>query len=76
MKPLLDNGLRLIGVAVAAVAKDRLCDCGQHDFDFSFVGLLGFSDPIRPSVPGAIKECYAAGVRVCMITGDYPGTAQ
>ena len=76
MKPLLENGLRLIGVAVAGVAKDKLENCNQHDFDFEFVGLLGFADPIRPSVPGAIKECYSAGVRVCMITGDYPGTAQ
>ena len=24
----------------------------------------------------AIKECYTAGMRVIMITGDYPGTAQ
>jgi Ca2+-transporting ATPase len=34
------------------------------------------ADPIRPEVPGAVKECYAAGIRVIMITGDYPGTAR
>jgi len=76
MKPLLEKGLRLIAVAAARVEKTKLPDCGQHDFDFKFIGLLGFCDPIRPSVPQAIKECYAAGIRVCMITGDYPGTAQ
>lgn len=76
MKPLLDNGLRLIAVAAADVPKNKINNSGQHDFDFKFIGLLGFVDPIRPSVPGAVKECYAAGVRVCMITGDYPGTAQ
>ena len=76
MKPLLEKGLRLIAVAAASVEKTKLPDCGQHDFDFEFVGLLGFCDPIRPSVPQAIKECYGAGIRVCMITGDYPGTAQ
>jgi Ca2+-transporting ATPase len=27
-------------------------------------------------VPAAIKECYTAGIRVIMITGDYPATAQ
>jgi high-affinity K+ transport system ATPase subunit B len=32
--------------------------------------------PIRPAVPDAIRECYQAGIRVVMITGDYPGTAQ
>ena len=27
-------------------------------------------------MPAAIAECYTAGLRVIMITGDYPGTAQ
>ncbi|NLI15832.1 MAG: HAD-IC family P-type ATPase, partial [candidate division Zixibacteria bacterium] len=54
MEPLFSRGLRLIGVAVAAVAKDKLRDYGQHDFDFEFVGLLGFEDPVRPSVPAAV----------------------
>lgn len=76
MKPLLEEGLRLIAVAAARVPKIELPDCRQHDFNFNFVGLLGFCDPIRPSVPAALKECYAAGIRVCIITGDYPGTAQ
>jgi Ca2+-transporting ATPase len=48
----------------------------QHDFEFKFVGLFGLADPIRPEVPGAVKECYAAGIRIIMITGDYPGTAR
>ncbi len=74
MRPLLDNGLRLIAVAFANVAKGDLPK-HQHEFDFKFIGLLGFADPVRPSVPGAVKDCYRAGVRICMITGDYPGTA-
>jgi P-type Ca2+ transporter type 2C len=32
-------------------------------------------DPVRPGVPGAVAECAAAGIRVIVITGDYPGTA-
>jgi Ca2+-transporting ATPase len=48
----------------------------QHDFEFEFVGLFGFIDPIRLSVPRAIKEAHEAGMRVILITGDYPGTAQ
>jgi Ca2+-transporting ATPase len=43
---------------------------------FSFLGLVGFADPVRPNVAGAVKECYSAGIRVVMITGDYPLTAQ
>jgi Ca2+-transporting ATPase len=27
-------------------------------------------------VPAALRECYAAGIRTVMITGDYAGTAQ
>ena len=49
---------------------------GQHDVHFKFLGLIGLADPVRPEVPDAIQECYRAGVRVVMITGDYPATAQ
>jgi Ca2+-transporting ATPase len=76
IKPMLERGLRLIAVAQALASKPQIAGASQREFDFKFVGLLGFRDPIRPSVPAAIKECYAAGIRVCMITGDYPGTAQ
>ena len=43
---------------------------------FEFVGLIGMSDPVRDRVPEAIKTCYDAGIRVIMMTGDYPDTAQ
>jgi Ca2+-transporting ATPase len=69
------EGLRIIGVAKSSFKKTDLPD-KQHDFTFQFLGLIGFIDPVRPSVPEAVKECYAAGIRVVMITGDYPGTAQ
>ncbi len=69
------TGLRVIGVANTILHSDRLPDI-QHDFDFEFLGLIGLSDPIRPNVPEAVKECYGAGIRVIMITGDYPETAK
>jgi len=68
------KGLRVIGVAKALFDKPALPG-QQHDFKFEFVGLLGFADPIRATVPPALQECYRAGIRVIMITGDYPGTA-
>jgi len=37
--------------------------------------LVGLADPVRPTVAEAIGECCTAGVRVVMITGDYPATA-
>jgi len=69
------EGLRVLGVARAQFKKTDLPQ-GQHDFTFEFIGLIGLADPIRPTVPDAVKECYTAGIRVIMITGDYPGTAQ
>ena len=73
MLALAKLGLRVLGVAQARAS--RLPGI-QHDFDFRYVGLVGFTDPIRPEVPAAISECVAAGIRVIMITGDYPATAQ
>jgi len=69
------EGLRIIGVAKAAFRETGLPQ-KQHDFTFEFLGLVGFMDPVRPGVAEAIKECYSAGIRVVMITGDYKGTAQ
>ena len=69
------DGLRVLGVAKAHFRQIALPG-SQHDFRFEFLGLLGFADPVRPTVPLAIKECYKAGIRVVMITGDYPLTGQ
>jgi Ca2+-transporting ATPase len=72
---MAEDGLRVIGVAKASMKKNPLPD-QQHDFDFEFLGLLGFEDPVRGNVAGAVSEAYTAGIRVIMITGDYPGTAK
>ena len=69
------EGLRVIGVARSAFS-DTFLPGEQHDFTFTFMGLIGLADPVRPNVPEAVKECYTAGIRVVMITGDYPVTAQ
>jgi Ca2+-transporting ATPase len=68
-------GLRVLGVAEASFAGAELPG-SQRDFDFRFLGLVGLADPLRASVPGAIALCRSAGIRVIMITGDYPATAQ
>ncbi len=71
---MASEGLRVLGVARAVLISGELPSV-QHDFDLEFVGLIGLSDPVRENVPDAIKECYNAGIRVIMITGDYPVTA-
>lgn len=69
------EGLRIIGVAKADFMQKDLPG-EQHDFAFHFLGLIGFEDPVRPGVAESIRECYNAGIRVVMITGDYPVTAR
>lgn len=71
---LANQGLRVLGVARSRFRQADL-PSEQHDFDFEFLGLVGLADPVRSTVPAAIRECYDAGIRVVMITGDYPGTA-
>ena len=70
------EGLRVLGVAQGRPVAQSDLPRSQHDFDFEFLGLVGLADPIRPAVPQAIERCYSAGIRVVMITGDYPATAQ
>ena len=85
---MAEEGLRVLGVASGSLVHPGCVDGGvacapnpgdlpatQHDFDFAFHGLVGLADPIRPAVPEAIRLCRQAGVRVVMITGDYPRTA-
>ena len=66
---------KTLGVAIAKWGNTPL-PATQHEFDFDFVGLVGLSDPLRASVPAAIRDCSTAGIRVIMITGDHPETAR
>lgn len=72
---LAKQGLRVLAVAKAAFRHGEL-PSQQHDFDFEFLGIIGLADPLRPTVRTAVKECLTAGIRVIMITGDYPATAK
>ena len=68
------EGLRVLGVAKGVYRKQPLPG-EQHDITFEFLGLVGLVDPVRPNVPSAVEECYTAGMRVVMITGDHRKTA-
>ncbi|MCK9418350.1 MAG: cation-translocating P-type ATPase [Nitrospirae bacterium] len=71
---MANKGLRILGVAKAYFTVTDLPG-EQHDFTFEFLGLVALADPVRSGVAEAVKECHTAGIRVVMITGDYPGTA-
>ena len=75
VEELAASGLRVLGVAKAKINAKGLPEI-QHDFKFDFIGLIGLSDPIRKNVKKAVSECFKAGIRVIMITGDYPVTAK
>ncbi len=72
---MADRGMRVLGVATARSAQPAY-DGSQHDYIFTLAGLIGLADPVRPGVQSAVRECRRAGIRVVMITGDYPATAR
>jgi Ca2+-transporting ATPase len=69
------HGLRVLGVAQSSFVGQKW-PSSPHGFKFKFLGLVGIADPLRASVPEAVRQCRTAGIRVIMITGDYPTTAQ
>lgn len=75
VKKIAENGLRVLAIATAVSKNDQLPK-NQNELEFSYCGLLGLEDPIRPEVPAAIEECKEAGIRVILITGDFPETAR
>ena len=68
------SGMRVIAVA-KGVAQSGELPQNKDSLRLEMLALIGLADPIRSTVPGAIAELRSAGVRVVMITGDYPGTA-
>jgi P-type Ca2+ transporter type 2C len=71
---LARRGMRVLAAARANTSAAEI-PATPASFAFKFLGLIGFADPLRESAPEAIRECRAAGIRVLMITGDYPVTA-
>jgi P-type Ca2+ transporter type 2C len=70
------SGLRVLGVAWSRgmAGSARLSETDIPPLEW--MGLIGFLDPIRETVPAALQACREAGIRVVMITGDAPATAR
>lgn len=69
------RGLRVLGLAEGTWSPEPLPD-SQRGFALAYRGLVGLADPIRETVPAAVGRLQDAGIRVVMITGDYPATAR
>jgi len=67
-------GYRVIALANGKVKKQDTYE--EKDIkNLTFMGMVGFIDPIRKEVIESIDECRSAGIKVLMITGDHPLTA-
>ena len=72
---LAAQGMRLLGVARARAVGTEW-PASPEGFAFEWLGLVALADPLRDTVPGAVRDCRRAGIRVVMITGDHPATAR
>ncbi|MFO1468413.1 MAG: cation-translocating P-type ATPase [Steroidobacteraceae bacterium] len=72
---LAANGARVLAVAASSASPGAPPEDALHA-PLEMLGLVAFADPIRETVPAAVRECREAGIRVVMITGDHPGTAR
>jgi P-type Ca2+ transporter type 2C len=74
------NGLRVLAVATRELPNSSNAWKEQPpeaiESDLTFLGLVAMMDPPRPEVADAVKQCYSAGIRIIMITGDYGLTAE
>ena len=75
VEAMASQGMRVLGVARASAAGPSFPE-SQHEFEFELLGLVGLADPLRPEAAAAVAECRSAGIKVVMITGDYPATAK
>ncbi|TCD23388.1 cation-transporting P-type ATPase [Pedobacter psychrodurus] len=78
-KKILANAetLSASGLRVLAFAFKSLNEIPEGDFiaELTYVGMVGFLDPPRGDIKGAIATCRTAGIKIVMITGDHPLTA-
>jgi len=77
------EGLRCLALAFRGLEKpltqEELADTERYEgieSDLIFIGVAGMLDPPRPAVKDALARCRTAGIRVTVITGDNPLTAE
>ncbi|MFP5465979.1 MAG: cation-translocating P-type ATPase, partial [Gammaproteobacteria bacterium] len=77
VETLSDAALRTLAVAYRELATaEGMEDLQALEKELIFLGTVGIIDPPRPEAAQAIRDARQAGIRVIMITGDHPRTAQ
>ncbi|MFJ4557348.1 cation-translocating P-type ATPase [Streptomyces massasporeus] len=69
------EGLRVLAVAERE-SSGPSGDRDQDERDLILLGLAGIMDPPREEVRTAVEACRRAGIRIVMVTGDHPLTAE
>ncbi|WP_436760383.1 HAD-IC family P-type ATPase [Streptosporangium sp. V21-05] len=72
---LARQGYRVLAVAERSASDRRDLDESRIQ-DLCFLGFLGLADPVRPTAAESVGRLTRAGVRIVMITGDHPSTAE
>ncbi|MEZ0076409.1 HAD-IC family P-type ATPase [Planotetraspora sp. GP83] len=72
---LAHQGYRVLAVAQRPASDRRDLDESRID-DLCFLGFLGLADPVRPTAAESVSRLVRAGVRIVMVTGDHPSTAE
>ena len=73
---MAERGYRILALAEGSVPGELdLSQAPPEPAALTFLGFVGMIDPLRPGVREAVVACHAAGITVCMITGDHPITA-
>jgi Ca2+-transporting ATPase len=70
------EALRVLGLAYRRFPEVPDLEDEGVNRDLVWVGLVGMIDPARPEARQAVAQCRQAGIRVIMVTGDHPDTAE
>jgi Ca2+-transporting ATPase len=72
---LAASGLRVLAAAWRTVPGPRPAQ-DEAESGLTLLGMVGMLDPPRPEVTDAVAACRRAGIRIAMVTGDHPLTAE